>query len=259
MMKKVMVLCAALCAAGALYGQETARNVLDSRLAGGLAWGNYFDSYKEGGKVSKDFTSSLGAQLYSDVFFKGQSTGVFSHLSLLFPVHYSEKVDGKDAGVDRGDFGLMLQFDALVGSAMKFELGSRAELGVGLGVHAFMGAYDITDQMDIDEPSLQGLIRFKSAAGSMYSLGVGLDLNFSLQITGKVFLGLGTAVSLDFLKTVQMDTEWNVDGQLITISTRDKLSGYFGWNVKPYLVIGVRSWQITEFGYGKLPEGSIPR
>ena len=250
-MKKVVMLCAALCAAGALYGQETVRYSAEGRLAGGLAWGNYFDSYKSSGKACKDFTSSPGAQLYSDIFVKDKPIGFFSHISFLFPVHYSEKV-GEDTGMDRNDFGSMVQFDALFGPAMKFELGSRAELCAGLGLHAVMGFYDITDPIGNDAP-LPGF-NFISAVGYIYSLGVGLDLNFSFQITNKVYIGLGTAVSLDFLKSVRIDMDWNMGGQTMTISATDDFSGYFGWNVKPYLVIGVRFWQITETGSGKLPE-----
>ena len=255
-MKKAVILCAALCAAGALYGQETVRQRIESRWAGGLAWGNYFDSYQESGTAYRDFTSSPGVQVYSDIFVKGKALGIFSHISVLFPVHYAEKADGNDTGVDQSSFGSMLQLDFLVGPAVKFDLGRRVEMGLGLGAHAFMGVYDIIDQTGINMPPLGTGLSFMSASGAMYSysLGVGLDLNFSFRITDKVFFGLGTAFSLDILKSVDVDMEWKINGQPITISNTDNLSGYLGWNIKPYLVIGIHYWQITEYGYGKLPE-----
>jgi hypothetical protein len=255
-MKKALMFCAVLCTAGALYGQETARQVVGS-LAAGLAWGNYFDSYKTGGVDYSEFISSPGIQFYTDAFVKGKPAGIFSHVSVLFPVYYSEKEGGQNTGMERGDMGIAVQFDMLAGSAIKFELGRRFELCLGLGWHIFAAVYDITSQVNLALPPLSPSPSFKNAIASVCSMGVGLDLNFSLRITDMVFFNAGAAASMDFIKITGLDTNWNVGSQTVTISATDNLSGHFSWNIKPYLMIGFRYWQISEFGYGKLSEPKV--
>ena len=118
---------------------------------------------------------------------------------------------------------MAFQFDMLLGSAIKFELGSRFELCVGMGWHLLVGTYDITGQTASALPPLTPSPSFKSATASMYSMGVGLDLNFSFRITDMVFLGIGAAASLDFLKSVDIDTNWTVGTQTVTISATNDL------------------------------------
>jgi hypothetical protein len=217
----------------------------ESSMSLGFGWGNAFESAEEGGNAIKTYLGSPGITLEAYQFWNGHNIGLFVNAGFLFPVKMTSDVTGTKTNVDLSIYDFLFQENLIIGPGFRYGLNDRFTLQAGLGLDVLF----LTAAYSKSVYAGYGWTNNVSYSTFSIGLGIGGDVGVKFDITDKVFLKLGSAISYDFLCYTSIRTNISAVG-----NQSGWASGYSLINVRPYLCVGLNLY-VTEPGFFKAKLG----
>jgi hypothetical protein len=200
----------------------------------GFEWGNFFEDNPASGNT---FLSSpgFGGSVYS--FRDRRDSGKFFHTSVLFPVFKSTDGGGTQLETDIANFDSVMQAAMIIGPGFRHHFNERLDLIFGFG-------FDITERFAwLSERDGDTTTQYTNYS---FNMGVGGDVGVKYDITDKMFLSAGAAISVGFL------TMGGTQVSSPTLKTRatDWIDVKMSASIRPYIAIGFNAYyeQLTVFG-----------
>jgi hypothetical protein len=211
----------------------------------GFGWGNFFERAKEGGNTAKTYMGSPGIMLEAYQFWSGHNIGLFTNVGFLFPTKMTSDVSGVKTDVDLGIYDFLFQDNIIIGPGFRYSFDDHFTLLAGVGFDVLLSIASYSRSVYV------GYGWLNNVSYAMFSLGLGIggDVGIKFDVTDKIFLKLGSAVSYEFLNHSSISTNVSAIG-----NQSGWASGYSMFGFRPYLCVGLNSY-VTEPGFFKTKLG----
>jgi hypothetical protein len=203
----------------------------------GFEWGNFFEDNPASGNT---FLSSpgFGGNVYS--FKDRRDSGIFAHVSVLFPVFKSTDGNASRPETDIANLDSAIQLGMIIGPGFRYHFNERLKLIFGFG-------FDLTERFawlreHDGDTTTQEYINFS------FNMGVGGDIGVKYDLTDKLFLSAGATISVDFLT-------WGVAEASSTAALKSRTTDWsdvkMSASIRPYIAIGFNTYSEQPAVFGK--------
>jgi hypothetical protein len=202
----------------------------------GFEWGNFFEDTPASGNT---FLSSPGLTSNAYSFKDRKDSGVFVHTSVLFPVIKTANGDAAAPETDISKFDSIIQLGMIIGPGFRHHFNERLKLIFGFG-------FDIIERIAWSS-EYDGDTATQEYYNFSCNMGVGGDVGVKYDLSDKLFINVGAAISVDFLT-------WGVT----EASSPNFKSRTTNWSdvkmsasIRPYIAIGFNTYYEQPAVFGK--------
>jgi hypothetical protein len=226
-MKKLLILTIFL---SCLYPSVFALS--ESMLGFGLGLDNSFGSKTVQEETFKNNLVAPGIVLDSYVFWSRKNIGLFVNMAFLFPI------GGQFDTIEFENYKFMYQLNPIIGPGFRFNFTDRLMLKTGFGLN-YMQSFGTFRAPVFISPGFTDTVSYFILA---FNFGVGGDIGLKFDFTDNVFLSTGSTIAYNFLCHTSVSSEYT------SVRTRSGWdSDYYMFNIRPYLCIGINSWDEGSF------------
>jgi hypothetical protein len=202
----------------------------------GFGWGNFFEDNPVSGNT---FLSAPGLAMSAYSFSDRRDSGMFAHVSVLFPVLKSTDGGATWPETDIANLDSVIQCGMIIGPGFRHHFNERLKLMFGFG-------FDLTERFawlreHDGDTTTQEYINFS------FNMGVGGDVGVKYDITDKVFFSVGTTISVDFLTFGTAEAS----SPAFKSRTTDWLDVKMSASIRPYIAIGFNAYTEQPAVFGK--------
>jgi hypothetical protein len=203
----------------------------------GFEWGNFFEDNHASGNT---FLSGPGLTLSAYSFRDRRDSGIFAHISVLFPVFKSSDGDATRPETDIANLDSVMQFGFIMGPGFRYHFNERLKLMFGFG-------FELMDRVAWSREH-DGDTTTQEYTNISFNMGVGGDIGVKYDFTDKLFLSAGAAISVDFLTMGVVSAAYSPDGKS---RTADWIDAKIAASIRPYIAIGFNTYYEQPAVFGK--------
>jgi len=191
----------------------------------GFEYGNFFETYREGGIQVNTYTGSAAINFGGYRFFNGDKIGIFVQGLIAFPVSVLVDANTYPAmkRINLDEYFFHLQTGLLIGPGFRVDISERLKLKCAVGVGFLMTIAVYPGYI----PTYGDVAYSKES----WNLGIGGDVGFKFDISKDVFLSVGGIFTLDFVSYINMETSFGAPSS-------GWAKEFFMLGIRPYITVG---------------------